>query len=84
MTQRFQPCCERVALEIADAPRTEGANAPADVIRCASCGSPVPVAEIAERKAAPTLAGVLTRKAKNSLRRKKPAAHVHEKINYWI
>lgn len=28
-----------MTFEVVDAPRTDGANAPEDVVRCASCGS---------------------------------------------
>ena len=38
MPQQFKPCCNNTQFEVVDAPRTEGANAPEDVIRCASCG----------------------------------------------
>lgn len=39
MSQLLKPCCENTSLEMVDAPRTEGAIPPTDVIRCTSCGS---------------------------------------------
>jgi|GEM_PF-3689150 len=39
MSQPLKTCCNDMKFEVSDAPRTDGANAPEDVLRCASCGS---------------------------------------------
>jgi hypothetical protein len=84
MSQIFQPCCERVALEVTDAPRTDGANPSPDVIRCASCGSAVSAREItaARRAAASRPSRFLT--SRLGLRRTQSPRKIETQIKGWL